>query len=259
MTIPYFHVDAFTGEGLLGNPAAVCPLPGWLPDAELQRMAAEHNLSETAYFVPEGDGYRLRWFTPAVEVDLCGHATVATAHVLFNHYGHAADVIEFASKSGPLRVHRRDDLIVLDFPSRPPVRCELPIELKEALPIQPLECWKARDYMVVYGSREDVAALQPDFAWMTKLAVVGIIATAPGRGEDFVSRFFAPRSGILEDPVTGSAHCTLVPHWAGLLGKTKLHARQISPRGGELFCELHGDRVHLGGRARTYSHGEILG
>lgn len=258
MTISYFHVDAFTGEGLLGNPAAVCPLKEWLPDAELQRRAAEHNLSETAYFVAEGKGYHIRWFTPAVEVDLCGHATVAAAHVLFHHLGQKGARLEFQSKSGTLLVDRQDDLLVLDFPSRPPVRCDLPEELREALPILPLECWKARDYMVTYGSRDEIAALQPDFAWLTKLAAVGIIATAPGHGEDFVSRFFAPRSGILEDPVTGSAHCTLVPHWAGLLGKTKLHARQISPRGGELFCELHGDRVHLGGRARTYLHGEIL-
>jgi predicted PhzF superfamily epimerase YddE/YHI9 len=258
MGIPYFHVDAFTGEGLLGNPAAVCPLDAWLPDEELQRRAAEHNLSETAYFVREGDGYRLRWFTPTVEVDLCGHATVATAHVLFQHLAHGGDRIEFLSKSGTLMVDREGELLVLDFPSRPPSRCELPIELREALPIPPLECWKARDYMVTYANRDDVAALQPDFAWMTKLAAVGIIATAPGRGEDFVSRFFAPRSGILEDPVTGSAHCTLVPHWAGLLGKSKLHARQISPRGGEVFCELRGDRVRLGGRARTYLRGEII-
>lgn len=258
MSIPYFHVDAFTGEGLLGNPAAVCPLTAWLPDAELQRMAAEHNLSETVFFVPQGNGYHIRWFTPAVEVDLCGHATVAAAHVLFHHLAQTGERLEFQSKSGTLFVDRQDDLLVLDFPSRPPVRCELPEELREALPIQPLECWKARDYMVVYASRDDVAALEPDYSWMKKLAVVGIIATAPGRDEHFVSRFFAPRSGILEDPVTGSAHCTLVPHWAGLLSKTKLHARQISPRGGELFCELKGDRVRLGGRARTYSRGEIL-
>ncbi len=258
MGIPYFHVDAFTGEGLLGNPAAVCPLEAWLSDEELQRRAAEHNLSETAYFVREVDGYRLRWFTPTVEVDLCGHATVATAHVLFQHLAHGGDRIDFLSKSGPLMVDREGDLLVLDFPSRPSTRCELPVELREALPIPPLECWKARDYMVTYAHRDEVAALQPDFAWMTKLAAVGIIATAPGRGEDFVSRFFAPRSGILEDPVTGSAHCTLVPHWAGLLGKSKLHARQISPRGGEVFCELRGDRVRLGGRAKTYLRGEIF-
>ena len=255
MTIPYFHVDAFTGEGLLGNPAAVCPLAAWLPDAELQRMAAEHNLSETAYFVPEGDGYRLRWFTPAVEVDLCGHATVATAHVLFNHLGHAGEKIEFISKSGPLWVNRRDDLIVLDFPSRPPVQCELPVELKEALPIAPLECWKSRDYMVVYGSRDEIAALQPDFAWMTKLAVVGIIATAPGRGEDFVSRFFAPRSGILEDPVTGSAHAVAVPYWAEHLGRDSLTAFQASPRGGHVGCRLAGNQVVLFGACVTVIEG----
>ena len=258
MGIPYFHVDAFTGEGLLGNPAAVCPLDTWLSDEELQRRAAEHNLSETAYFVPEGDGFHLRWFTPAVEVDLCGHATVATAHVLYHHLGYKRDGITFASKSGTLRVEREGDRLVLDFPSRPASKCDLPVELREALPIQPLECWKARDYMVVYAKPEEVAALKPDFGWMTKLAAVGIVATAPGRDEDFVSRFFAPRSGILEDPVTGSAHCTLVPYWAGLLGKNTLLARQISPRGGEVFCELCGDRVRLGGRARTYLRGEIL-
>ena len=258
MSIPYFHVDAFTGDGLLGNPAAVCPLDAWLPDAELQRMAAEHNLSETVYFVREGQKFHIRWFTPAVEVDLCGHATVAAAHVLFHHFAHAGERLEFQSKSGVLLVDRQNDLLVLDFPSRTPVRCELPEELRAALPLPPLECWKSRDYMVVYANRADVAALEPDYGWMKKLAAVGIIATAPGRDEDFISRFFAPRSGILEDPVTGSAHCTLVPHWAGLLGKTKLHARQISPRGGELFCELNGDRVRLGGRAKTYLRGEIL-
>ena len=256
MRIPIHHVDAFTDRLFGGNPAAVCRLDGWLPDAVLQAIAAENNLSETAFVVATGDGHAIRWFTPATEVDLCGHATLAAAHVLFALDPARAE-LRFSSPSGPLAVRRHGDLLELDFPARPPRPVPPEPELAAALGAVPLELHASRDRLALYESAAAVRALMPDFARLAALDLFGVIATAPGEGCDFVSRYFAPREGVPEDPVTGSAHCTLAPFWAARLGKTSLHARQISRRGGELRCTLAGDRVRIAGRAVTYLEGEI--
>lgn len=258
MKIPLYQVDAFTSEIFHGNPAAVCPLEKWLPDTTLQNIATENNLSETAFFVPRENEYDLRWFTPTVEVDLCGHATLAAAFVLFNELAFSGNEIRFHSRSGVLTVARNGDILTLDFPSRPPEKCNTPEALVRGLGKAPTQVLKSRDYVAVFDSAEDVKNLQPDFAALKALDCLGVIATASGKDCDFVSRFFAPKAGIDEDPVTGSAHCTLIPFWAGRLGKAKLFARQISKRGGELFCELAGDRVRIGGKARLYLRGEIF-
>jgi predicted PhzF superfamily epimerase YddE/YHI9 len=261
-TLPIYIVHAFTKKTFAGNPAAVCPLREWLPDALMQAIAAENHLAETAFFVPAGDGFHLRWFTPAVEVDLCGHATLATAHVLANHLGFVRAEMRFESKSGPLLVRRAGGLLELDFPARPPTMCGAPAALLGGLraPVPPHEVGRARDYLAVFDDERTVHALAPDFATLRTLDCLGIIATAPGHpgsGVDFVSRFFAPAAGIDEDPVTGSSHCTLVPYWAARLGKTTLHALQVSARGGELFCTHAGDRVRIAGHAVTYVAGEM--
>jgi PhzF family phenazine biosynthesis protein len=258
--IPLYQVDAFaTGEPFTGNPAAVCPLDAWLPDAVMQSIAAENNLSETAFFVPEGDGYRLRWFTPTTEVDLCGHATLASAFVVFGWLAPWRRSITFRTeKAGPLTVTRDGDLLALDFPSRPPQRSEMSDSVAAALGKRPTALLAARDYLAVFERAEDVAALQPDFAAIAALDRFAVIVTAPGMdGIDFVSRFFAPARGVDEDPVTGSAHCTLIPYWAERLGKTRLEARQLSRRGGALACGLRGDRVTIAGRAALYLTGSI--
>jgi predicted PhzF superfamily epimerase YddE/YHI9 len=257
MKLPLFQVDAFAERVFSGNPAAVCPLEEWLPDAVLQAIAAENNLSETAFFVPRGDEYALRWFTPRIEVDLCGHATLASAHVILRHLTTGRDEVRFSSPSGPLAVRREGELLALDFPSRPPVPREPPAGLVEALGRPPLELLFARDALLPYATEEEVRALHPDFGALAQVDVFGIIVTAPGHDADFVSRYFAPREGIPEDPVTGSAHCTLVPYWSARLGKARLHARQVSDRGGELFCEDRGARVAIAGRAVTYLQGQI--
>jgi len=257
MKIPCFQVDAFTGEIFHGNPAAVCPLEKWLPDATLQNIAAENNLSETAFVLPRGNEFELRWFTPTVEVDLCGHATLAAAFVLFTEQGFTGDEICFHSRSGILTVMRDGEILTLDFPSRPPEKYGAPEALIRGLGRTPVQVYKARDFVAVFESANDVKNLQPDFAALKTLDCLGISATAPGNNCDFVSRFFAPAAGIDEDPVTGSAHCTLIPFWAGQLKKNKMFARQVSRRGGELFCELAGDRVRIGGRARLFLRGEI--
>ena len=257
MKYEIYQVDAFTSHPFAGNPAAVVPLKEWLPDATMLAIAAENNLAETAYFVGGDGNYELRWFTPEVEVDLCGHATLASAHVLYDVLKTESGPIRFKTKSGELVVTCKDDLYVLDFPSRPPVETEVPAGLIEALGGKPEKILKSRDYFAVYPSQADVAALNPDFRALAALDVFAVIATAKGEDADFVSRFFAPGAGIDEDPVTGSAHCTLIPYWAEQLGKNQLFARQISKRGGELFCELIGDRVHIAGRAVLYLKGEI--
>lgn len=258
MKIPLYWVDAFTDRIFHGNPAAVVPLEKWLPEEVMQRIAFENGLAETAFFVRTGsDRFHLRWFTPALEIDLCGHATLATAHVVFTELGPAGELVIFDSCSGPLPVARRDGLIELDFPARPAPPAPAPPALVAGLRATPRFVAKARDYLCVFDTEAEVRALQPDFPVLNQLEVIGIIATAPGRDCDFVSRFFAPRAGINEDPVTGSAHCNLVPYWAERLGKTTLHARQVSTRGGELFCALRGDRVGLAGRAVLYLRGEI--
>jgi PhzF family phenazine biosynthesis protein len=255
--IPIYQVDAFTDSLFRGNPAAVCPLERWPDDRLLQSIAEENNLSETAFFVPEGDAYRLRWFTPAVEVDLCGHATLATAHVIFTRIEPSRDQVEFTTRSGRVRVTRDGDMLSLDFPSRPAKTEAAPEGIGEGLGAEPEEVLGARDIMAVFDAESRVRSLQPDMVLLAKVDAVGIIATAPGDRVDFVSRFFAPRVGIPEDPVTGSAHCTLVPYWSSRLGKKKLHALQVSPRGGTLFCEDLGERVRISGRAVTYLVGAI--
>lgn len=257
MNVPLHQVDAFTSRVFGGNPAAVCPLPEWIPDATLQAIAAENNLSETAFLVGGEGRYAIRWFTPVNEVDLCGHATLAAAHVVFGADPSRAEVT-FSSRSGDLRVSRDGALYDLDFPARPARAVAAPPALREALGRAPGEVLAAeRDYLAVFGSEDEVRALRPDMARLATLDRPGVIVTAAGDGVDFVSRFFAPRYGIPEDPVTGSAHCTLVPYWAARLGKDELDARQVSERGGELRCRLRGDRVTIAGRAVTYLVGAI--
>lgn len=262
MTLPIYQADAFTDELFRGNPAAIVPLDSWLPAEILQAIAAENNLAETAFFVKNGDAYDLRWFTPTVEVALCGHATVASAKILYDHLGYADDEIRFDTLSGRLTVQRNGDLLTLNFPADPPalVSPAFHDELTAALGVAPLEVYAGKtDLMVVLENEAAVAALQPDFRELARIKVRGVMVTAPGEGTiDFVSRFFGPASGIDEDPVTGSAHTTLTPFWAKKLGKLNLIARQISPRGGTLWLELLGDRVLLSGRAVVYLKGEIF-
>jgi len=257
MRLKLFQVDAFTSRLFGGNPAAIVPLESWLPDATLQAIAAENNLSETAYFVKQGERYHLRWFTPSVEVNLCGHATLASAWVLWEKLGERSPLIRFDTRSGELRVTRADGLLWLDFPADPPRPCTAPPALVAGLGVPPREVLLAGNYVALYDDEGAVRALAPDFRQLATLDNHGVIVTAPGKDCDFVSRFFAPKFGIDEDPVTGSAHCTLAPLWAGRLGKTSLRARQISHRGGELRCELAGERVRIGGQAAGYLEGEI--
>lgn len=259
MTIPIYQVDAFTDKLFGGNPAAICPLNEWLPAPEMQKIAAENNLAETAFFIPQGKDFELRWFTPEVEIDLCGHATLATAHILFDSLNYQGNVVHFHTlKAGTLTVHRNGDIYTLDFPSRSPEACQVPPGLIEAIGGNPVEVLRSRDYFIVYAKESDVKALKPDFLALSKIDSLGFIATAPGDNSDFVSRFFAPAAGINEDPVTGSSHCSLIPYWANRLGKPKLHAYQISSRLGELWCESKGDRVMIAGKAVTYLKGEIF-
>ncbi len=257
MRIPIYQVDAFTSRLFHGNPAAVCPLEAWLPGELLQAIAAENNLSETAFFVREGERYRLRWFTPAVEVALCGHATLAAAFVIFNRLEPEAGRVAFDTLSGELAVTRAGELLVMDFPSKPPRPCEPPAGLLEGLGGEPIEVLKADSFLVTYEDERAVAALRPDFRTLAELEAAVIVA-APGEEVDFVSRFFAPPYGIDEDPVTGSAHCTLIPFYAQRLGKSRLKARQISRRGGELDCEHLGERVKIAGEAVLYLEGTLI-
>jgi PhzF family phenazine biosynthesis protein len=260
MRLPLYQIDAFVTEyPFSGNPAAVCPLQAWLPDPVMQAIAAENNLSETAFFVPEGRDYRLRWFTPTVEVDLCGHATLASASVVFRSLAPERNSVTFLTeKAGPLAVSRAGESLVMDFPARRPERSPRTERVAAALGRRPAELLTARDYLAVYETADEVAALNPDFAAVAGLDRFAVIATAPGNdGIDFVSRFFAPARGVAEDPVTGSAHCTLIPFWAERLGKTRFEARQLSRRGGALSCAIDGDRVTIAGRARLYLEGTI--
>jgi PhzF family phenazine biosynthesis protein len=258
MRVSIYQVDAFTSRRFHGNPAAICPLEEWLPDATLQSIAAENNLAETAYFVRRDEGvYQLRWFTPEVEVDLCGHATLASAFVLFERLGFTGDRIGFDTRSGRLWVTREGPRLALDFPARPPEPCSVHAGLLEALGGSPLQVLAARDYVVVYKTADEVRALKPDMAALCGIDRFAVIVTAPGSDCDFVSRFFAPAKGVPEDPVTGSAHCTLIPYWASRLGRNTLFARQVSKRGGELYCELQGDRVRIAGEGVLYLEGTI--
>ncbi len=256
MDISLYQIDAFTDVAFHGNPAAVCPLTEWLPTPTLAAIAAENNLSETAFLVGGMGRYHIRWFTPTVEVDLCGHATLASAFVVFEHLEPGRTAVVFDSQSGPLTITREDGVLFLDFPSRPPEPVAVPADLATILGRAPLEVARARDLVALYASEDDVRALAPDFRRLGAFDF-SVAATAPGRDCDFVSRFFAPNFGIDEDPVTGSSHCTLIPYWARRLGKTRLFARQVSLRGGELTCEERGARVRIGGRAVEVLSGTI--
>ena len=260
MRIPLYQVDAFTSRLFGGNPAAVCPLSEWLPNATMQAIAAENNLAETAFFVPQGERYLLRWFTPTVEVELCGHATLASGYVVTRILAPERRAVTFDTlKAGPLEVSRDGDLLAMDFPAWPPQEKSVDPRVLAALGAAPVESFVARGRnLAVYDRAEDVAALRPDFAAMRRVEGANAIATAPGRnGVDFVSRYFAPNYGVDEDSVTGSAHCVLTPYWAARLGKEQLTARQISARGGELTCTLRGDRVTIAGHAVLYLEGAI--
>jgi PhzF family phenazine biosynthesis protein len=259
MKLPLYWVDAFTEQRFGGNPAAVIPLDSWLDDALLQKIANENGVSETAYFIRTGPARaKLRWFTPALEVDLCGHGTLATAHVLFNDLGQVQSPFIFDTKSGPLTVSIRNDVIELDFPAQPAAPADAPGDLIRGLGPKPEEVLCSRNmWLCVFESEDDVRGLAPDFDSLGLVSPGKVIVTAPGKECDFVSRFFAPSAGIPEDPVTGSAHCTLVPYWAKRLGKTNFRARQISRRGGELRCELDGQRVKIAGKGVSYLKGQI--
>ena len=260
MKIPIYQVDAFTSKVFSGNPAAVCILDQWIDDRLLQSVAAENNLSETAFLVQTGNGFDLRWFTPVTEVALCGHATLASAFVLFVCRGWPGENIRFQTrKSGQLTVARRGDLLEMDFPSRPADNRTPPVGLREALRVVPKEILgSAEDLLVVLDSEKAVRDVQPDFGMLDRVDCRGTIITARGDRSDFVSRFFAPRVGVPEDPVTGSAHCVLIPYWAAVLHKDNLHAFQVSKRGGELFCAFMGERVKISGKAVLYMEGTIM-
>lgn len=258
MKLTQYQVDAFANHVFEGNPAAVCPLEKWLDDEILQAIAEENNLSETAFFVPTERGFHLRWFTPVTEVDLCGHATLASAHIIFGTLAYTKDNIQFETKSGILEVEIRDGLLAMTFPSTPPIHCEPPTALLEGLGVTPLEVLEADDYIVVLESEVTLRALTPDLTKFLTLGLRGVCVTARSETVDFVSRFFAPKLGVSEDPVTGSTHCELTPYWARKLGKTCLTARQVSKRGGNLICELSGGNVILKGNAVTFMTSQLV-
>lgn len=258
MEIDLYQIDAFADRVFAGNPAAVCPLAGWLDDDLMQAVAAENNLSETAFFVPRGADFELRWFTPACEVDLCGHATLASAYLILTRLDPKRTSVTFHTRSGALTVSRDGDRLAMDLPAWAPVAVPLPDGIDEVLGCRPEAVFFGRDrHMAVLPTAAGVKALRPDMAALARLPPGRLIVTAPGDDCDFVSRFFAPGVGVDEDPVTGSAHCVLVPYWAARLGKTDLHARQVSARGGELFCRHRGDRIVVAGRAVLYMAGSI--
>jgi len=255
--IEIFQVDAFTHETFKGNPAAVCPLQRWLDDDMLQAIANENNLSETAFFVPEGDHFHIRWFTPTNEVDLCGHATLATAFVIFNHFNELEHNLKFLSASGYLYVQRLDEWIQLNFPSSQLRPITPSATLLKCFPERPVECYRSDEYLLVYPSEEIIREMQPDFDNIRLLDLNGVIITAPGITADFVSRFFAPKIGIDEDPVTGSAHCVLTPYWSKRLNKNNLIAYQVSKRGGVIHCMNAGERTLIAGQAVEFMRGVI--
>ncbi|MEQ9490775.1 MAG: PhzF family phenazine biosynthesis protein [Alphaproteobacteria bacterium] len=254
-----YQVDAFADRPFAGNPAAVVPLESWLPDVVLQGIAAENNLAETAFFIEDnGDAdFHLRWFTPTVEVDLCGHATLASGSVLFNHRGWPKDRIVFQSRSGPLAVSRDGDRYLLDFPSKPAVDVAMPDGLADAIGCVPQRYLRATMNMAILESESAVLAVNPDLAFIAAMEGDGLIVSAPGDTSDCASRYFAPHAGIDEDPVTGSAHCTIVPYWADVLDRKDIYARQVSKRGGDLYCRLEGDRVSIAGNTALYLTGRI--
>jgi len=252
MKLTLYQIDAFANKIFEGNPAAICPLKEWLADDLLQSIAAENNLSETAYFIETDTGYHIRWFTPTNEVDLCGHATLASAYVIFKLLGYKKEEIIFESKSGLLKVVKNNDWLEMDFPSQPPIQCAIPKPILNAFDAAPIECLKAEDYLVVFNNEDTVLKANPNLAALSELDLRGVIITARSENYDFVTRFFAPNFGINEDPVTGSAFTQLIPYWANQLNKNKLNAKQISARGGEVKCTLVGERVKILGKAVKY-------
>lgn len=257
MKLKQYQVDAFATRAFEGNPAAVCPLESWLDDDLLQSIAAENNLSETAFFVPAETGFKLRWFTPLKEVDLCGHATLATAHVIFEILGYAKQIITFETRSGELFVKKKGKLLEMNFPAYPPTPCDMNETLDKGFGQRPIEVLVADDYMAVFDNEATIRAISPDQTLLSQLDLRGVIITDPGTDVDFISRFFAPKYGIHEDPVTGSAHCELAPYWANKLGKNNLTARQVSKRGGIINCEINNTRVLISGSAVTFMEAEI--
>jgi PhzF family phenazine biosynthesis protein len=258
MKLKIFQVDAFTENLFGGNPAAVIPLDHWLPDTLMQKIAAENNLAETAFFISKGNDYHLRWFAPTVEVDLCGHATLATAHVMFTHLGYNRPQINFDSRSGMLSVQKEGNRLTLDFPKDDPQKIDTPKVILDAIHIKPVEVCKGKNFLlVVLNSQKEIEELNPVINEVAKAHRHGVIFTAKGNETDFVSRCFFPNSGIDEDPVTGSAHTMLAPYWSARLGKTRLNARQLSKRMGNLECEIVEDRIKISGQAVTYLKGEI--
>lgn len=259
MKLKIYQIDAFTDKVFSGNPAAVCPLNKWLSDDLLQKIAMENNLAETAFFVKQGNEYQIRWFTPIVEVDLCGHATLATAFVLFNFEFHTEDEIHFISpRSGKLTVTKQGDYLSMNFPTDVFEQIELSDEILKGFDLRPIEAYRGKtDYMLVFKNEDQIINIKPNFENISKLKGRGIIITSSGNSVDFVSRFFAPQSGINEDPVTGSAHTTLIPYWAKKLKKNELTAMQLSERKGLLKCKHLNDRVEISGKAKLFLIGDI--
>ncbi len=257
-TLPLYQLDAFTDRPFGGNPAAVCIMHDWLDDATLQAIAVENNLSETAYLVADGDNFKLRWFTPGMEVDLCGHATLASAALVLEHLQPGRKVVAFETKSGTLTVKRDGDKLAMDFPARPAQEVPLPDGFEAATGVVPEYFLRAQKNMAVLADEAAVLAFNPDLDYIKHMQGMGLIVTAPGRESDCASRYFAPHAGVPEDPVTGSAHCTIVPYWAARLGKNDIYARQVSARGGDLYCRLDGDRVILAGYAKLVLEGRMM-
>ncbi len=257
MKLDLFQVDAFASEVFKGNPAAIVPLEKWLDDRIMQNIATENNLSETAFFTQEGNSFHIRWFTPLCEVDLCGHATLASAHVIFKHLGYKDKEIQFKSQSGILKVFINEEKYYLDFPSWAASPAHLNENLEEIFGKNPVEMYHYRDLLLVYKEEDFIKKMNPDLARMNDLKYLGCIVTAPSKEYDFVTRFFAPNAGIPEDPATGSAQCTLIPYWAERLGKKKMVSFQASKRSGIIYGELHDDRVYIGGYAKDYLRGTI--
>ncbi len=258
MKLNFYQVDAFANKIFQGNPAAVIPLDKWLPNEVMQSIAQENNLSETAFFCKSSKGFDIRWFTPSGEVKLCGHATLATAFVIFNFFDYKLDSIAFKSSSGMLYAEKKVDLIKLDFPSQNPVLCDIPKFLKDGIGLKPEACYFNEDYIAVFKDENDIISIKPDFQKLKMLNCRGVIITSPSKRYDFVSRAFFPKYSILEDPVTGSAYTKLVPYWFERTGKTEFNSKQVSKRGGELFCEYYDKRVFLSGYAKMYMKGEIM-
>ncbi|MCX6083271.1 MAG: PhzF family phenazine biosynthesis protein [Chloroflexi bacterium] len=259
MQLKLFQVDAFTDKVFGGNPAAVCPLEHWLPDDLMQRIAIENSVAETAFFIPINGGFEIRWFTPEIEMDLCGHATLATAHVIARHLNYSEPSIKFQSLSGELMVIVQDELLTLNFPSRKPEPSDVPQIILDAFQEKPVEVLKSRDYLLVFETEEIIRQIEPNQSILNHINLDpgGVIVTAQGNEVDFVSRYFTPQASIFEDPVTGSAHCSLIPYWSKKLGKTSLHALQVSQRVGKLYCQDLGERVLISGQAVTYLEGRI--